>query len=235
MARLLFIEKPERKNKLKKFAFVSDFDGTLTDRDFYHIVMDKYLKDWAWDYYDEWKKTKKINVDFLNKIFGSMNRSEEEILQDILELPLDPFAIRFIQMVENNGGDFFILSAGTSYYINKLLEFFKIKNATVISMEGRYINRGIEIMPDPKSEFYSKLWGVDKQKVILSLKDKYEKVYFAGDSEPDIGAAKEADCAFARSRLQDHLKNEKIPFTPFNHFDEVAKCLVRQGILTDYD
>lgn len=217
---------------MKKFAFVSDFDGTLTDRDFYHIVMDKYLKDWAWNYYEEWKKTKKINVDFLNKIFGAMDRSEEEIFEDILELPLDPYAINFIKMVENNGGDFFILSAGTSYYINKLLEHFKIKNVTVISMEGRYNNRGIEIMPDAKSEFYSEVWGIDKQKVILLLKEKYEKVYFAGDSEPDIGAAKAANCAFARNSLRECLEKEKVPYIAFKHFDEIAKYLVRQKILT---
>lgn len=218
----------------KKFAFVSDFDGTLTDRDFYHIVMDKYLKDWSWNYYDEWKKSKKINVDFLNKMFGAMDRSEEEIFQDILELPLDPYAVKFIQMVQNNGGDFFILSAGTSYYINKLLEYFKIKNVTVISMNGRYHNRGIEIMPDPKSEFYSEMWGIDKQRVILSLKEKYEKVYFAGDSEPDIGAAKTADCAFATGSLKDWLTKEKAPYIAFEHFEEVAKYLVREKVFTDF-
>jgi 2-hydroxy-3-keto-5-methylthiopentenyl-1-phosphate phosphatase len=215
---------------MKKFAFVSDFDGTLTDKDFYHIVMDKYLKDWSWDYYDEWKKTKKINVEFLNKIFGSMDRTEEEILEDILELPLDPHAINFIKKVESCGGDFFILSAGTSYYIEKLLEYFKIKNVTVISMEGVYRNRGIQILPNPESEFFSEVWGVDKAKVIQTLQQKYLKVYFAGDSEPDMGAAKIADCAFARNHLQELLSDEDIVFVPFNKFIEVEKYMEQQGL-----
>ncbi|EMS71596.1 MtnX-like HAD-IB family phosphatase [Ruminiclostridium cellobioparum] len=216
---------------MKKFAFVSDFDGTLTDRDFYHIVMDKYLKDWAWDYYEEWKKTKKINVDFLNRIFGSMDRNEEEILEDILGLPLDPYAIDFIKKVEASGGDFYILSAGTSYYIKKLLGHFNIRNVTVISMEGRYQNRGITIMPDPKNEFYSSIWGIDKAKVVAALKARYEKVYFAGDSEPDIGAAKAADCAFARNDLKKHLSEQNVPFVPFNKYNEVDEYMVRQGML----
>jgi len=214
---------------MKKFAFVSDFDGTLTDRDFFYIVMDKYLKDWSWEYYEEWKKTKKINVEFLNKIFGAMDRTEEEVLEDIFELPLDPYAVNFIKKVESGGGDFFILSAGTSYYIKKLLEHFNIRNVTVISMEGVYKNRGIQILPDPESEFYSEIWGVDKAKVILTLKKKYSKVYFAGDSEPDMGAAKVADGAFARNKLQGFLSAENIPFVPFNHFNEVEKYMVQQG------
>lgn len=214
---------------MKKFAFVSDFDGTLTDRDFYHIVMDKYLKDWAWDYYHQWRKTKKINVEFLNKIFGSMDRSEDEILEDILNLPLDPYAIDFIKRIENCGGDFYILSAGTSYYIKKLLAHCNIRNVTVISMEGVYKDRGIQILPDSNSEFYSDMWGVDKAKVILTLKQKYSKVYFSGDSEPDVGAANAADCAFARNDLKELLSEKNIPFIPFIKFNEVEKYMLQQG------
>lgn len=214
---------------MKKFAFVSDFDGTLTDRDFYHIVMDKYLKDWAWDYYTEWRKTNKINVEFLNKIFGAMDRSEEEIYKDILDIPLDPSAVEFLKKVENNGGDFFILSAGTSYYIEKLLEHKNIKNVTVISMKGVYKNRGLEIIPDTESEFYSEIFGVDKAKVVNMLKGKYERVYFAGDSEPDMEAAKAADCAFARNELQELLKKENIPCIPFKQYYEVEQYMIRQG------
>ncbi len=216
---------------MKKFAFVSDFDGTLTDRDFYHIVMDKYLKDWAWEYYEEWRKTRKINVEFLNKIFGAMDRSEEEIMEDILELPIDPYAADFIKKVESCQGDFFILSAGTSYYIKKLLAHLNINNVTVISMEGKYQNRGITIMPDPQSEYYSSIFGVDKAKVVKALKEKYEKVYFAGDSEPDIGAAKAADCAFARNDLQQQLTEQNIPFIPFNKYNEVERYMLEHGML----
>lgn len=215
---------------MKKFAFVSDFDGTLTDRDFYHIVMDKYLKDWAWDYFYEWKKTKKVSVEFLNKIFNSMDRTEEEIYQDILELPLDPGAIDFIKKVENCGGDFYILSAGTSYYIKKLLASYKIDSVNVISMEGKYHNRGITIMPDPNSEFYSEVWGINKEKVVMSIKDKYERIYFAGDSEPDMGAAKVSDCAFAKNSLQEFLSENNIPFVPFKRFAEIDEYMTERGM-----
>lgn len=216
---------------MKKFAFVSDFDGTLTERDFYHIIMDKYLKTWAWDYYTEWRKSKKINVEFLNRIFGSMDRSEKEIMEDILEIPLDPYAVDFIKKVQYSGGDFYILSAGTSYYINRLLKHCSINNVTVISMEGVYKERGIQIIPDPESEFFSDVWGINKEKVILSLKEKYSKVYFAGDSEPDMRAAIAADYAFAAKELQELLRKEDIPFLPFSKFSQVEKYMLQKGML----
>lgn len=216
---------------MKKFAFVSDFDGTLSDRDFYHIVIDKYLSSWGKNFYEEWKKTKKVNVEFLNKIFSSMDRDEEEILKDILDIPLDPFAKEFISFIQKSGGDFYILSAGTSYYINKVIEHFDLQNVTVISMKGIYKNRGIEIIPDPSGEFYSEVFGLDKAKVVLSLKNKYNKVYFAGDSEPDMMAAKEADCAFAKGKLKELLKQEDISYVPFDRFIQIKNYMLENSLL----
>ena len=123
------------------------------------------------------------------------------------------------------------MSAGTSYYIKKLLGHFNIENVTVISMEGVYKDRGIQILPNIEDEFFSEMWGVDKAKVILSLKQRYPKVYFAGDSEPDMDAAKEADCAFARNKLQELLRSENLPFVPFNKYNEVEKYMVQQDWL----
>ena len=102
---------------MKKFAFVSDFDGTLSAKDFYHIIIDKYLGSAGREFYVEWKKTKKINVEFLNKIFGSVNLTEQELLEEILKIPFDDYAKDFINNVKKNNGDFYNVSAGTSYYI----------------------------------------------------------------------------------------------------------------------
>jgi len=103
--------------RMKKFAFVSDFDGTLSSKDFYHIIIEKYMGDEGKKLYNEWKKTKKINVEFLNIVFGSTNLSEKEIYEEIVQIPLDRYAKDFINKIKENNGDFYIVSAGTSYYI----------------------------------------------------------------------------------------------------------------------
>ncbi len=214
---------------MANFAFVSDFDGTLTDRDFYHIVIDKYLKDWGRQFYEDWKRTNKINVDFLNRIFGAMDRSESEIHEDILNLPFDKFAKDFINEVGERDGKFFILSAGTSYYIDILLEHLNIKGVTVISMKGIYKDRGIEIIPDKNGRYYSDIFGLDKKKVIEELKKEYKCVLFAGDSEPDLAAAKEADFAFAKAELAQLLKKEGADFIPFSNYSEIKDFMDKKG------
>ena len=214
---------------MKKFAFVSDFDGTLTDRDFYHIVIDKYLKDWGRGFYEDWKKDKKINVEFLNKIFGSMGKTEDEIKEEILKLPFDKHAKAFMEKVDNYGGHFYILSAGTSYYIEILLNHLNIKNVTVISMKGIYKDRGINIIPDKNSRYNSEVFGLDKKKVIEDLKQEYGFVFFAGDSEPDLRAAKAANTAFARGDLVELLQKENIEFRPFDNYSQIDAYLNEKG------
>lgn len=213
------------------FAFVSDFDGTLSQRDFYHIVIDKYLPGWGRKFYEEWKSTRKIDTVFLNKIFGAMDVNEEALYEEIRQIPLDPHAEAFIKKVQANGGRFYILSAGTSYYIDILLRQRGIEGVEVISMKGLYKNRGIEILPDRQSPYFSEIFGLDKRKVVEEFKGKFQKVFFAGDSEPDLGAAKAADIAFAKSELQDLLKREHAEFIPVENYQQIDDYLVEKGWL----
>jgi len=216
---------------MKKFAFVSDFDGTLSSKDFYHIIIEKYMGNEGKELYTEWKKTKKINVEFLNKVFGSTNLSEKEIYDEIIQIPLDKYAKEFINKIKENNGDFYIVSAGTSYYIKILLEHFGIKDVPVISMEGVYSNGGIKIIPDPNSEYFSEVFGLDKRKVVESIKKDYNYLIFAGDSEPDLEAAKTADLVYARGELAELLRKENINFTVFSDFKEIEKDLTERGVL----
>jgi 2-hydroxy-3-keto-5-methylthiopentenyl-1-phosphate phosphatase len=218
---------------LNKFAFVSDFDGTLTQRDFYYIVMDKYMKARGWKLYEEWKETKKIDTEFLNMVFASFGKSEDEIFEDIIEIPLDEHAVCFIERIKSAGGRFFILSAGTSYYIDILLTERKIEGVQVISMKGEYIAGGIRILPDKNSPYFSEVFGLDKRKVVEDLKKEFEVVFFAGDSEPDLGAAKAADVAFAKGDLKDLLQKDNTGFVPFDQYIEIDKYMTEKGWLND--
>ncbi|WP_378953293.1 MtnX-like HAD-IB family phosphatase [Pelosinus sp. sgz500959] len=214
---------------MKKFAFVSDFDGTLTKRDFYHIIIDTYLQEWGRPFYEDWKKTRKINVEFLNKIFGAMGKTEEEILAEICRIPLDEHAETFIEKVKKAGGEFYIVSAGTAYYIDLLLAHRHIEGVKVISMAGVYKDGGIEIIPDEESPYFSEVFGVNKAKIIEDLKKEFETVFFAGDSEPDLGAAKGADVAFAKNELKELLEKEEKEFIAFDNYREIEQYLQDKG------
>ena len=217
---------------LKEFIFISDFDGTMSERDFYHIVMDKYLGQKGQELYASWKRDEMLDVEFLTTVFKAMNRSEKEIDEDILSITIDNYLPTFIENLKVAGGDFLILSAGTKYYIERLLAIKEMHGIEVISNDGKYGNRGITLIPPAKENpFYSERYGIDKAKVVQSLKQKYKRVYFAGDSGPDVNAALLADVAFAKGQLIPLLEAKEVKHIPFTSFSQVEDYLQKNGFL----
>jgi 2-hydroxy-3-keto-5-methylthiopentenyl-1-phosphate phosphatase len=216
---------------VKKWAFVSDFDGTISKQDFYIVMMDKYFPEGR-ELFKKWRAGEIKDIDFLSSIFQSINQDEVQIIQDILDIPIDEYVPNFIKKVQENGGDFYILSAGTDYYIYHLLKKHGIENVKVFSNKGFYRDRNVYMDINPNEWHYSERYGIDKSKVIQRLKEEYEAIYFAGDSEPDSHPAVHADLTFAKNGLQDMLQEKKVPFIPVASFKEVEDYLIEKGVLS---
>ncbi len=210
---------------MKPFILITDFDGTLSEKDFYGIIIDDYIGAEGKKFYLEWRKNNKVDVPFLNKVF-SWHKFEENELQEVLEkVKIDPFARAIYDFVISKGGGFLILSAGFNYYIERALKRAGLDDLPLITNEGVHEN-GIFIMkPDPLKSYYSPVYGVDKEKVVLEHLKVYEKVIYAGDSEPDFKAAMAADLVFAKGELKALLDEAQKPYYPFSSFSEVINIL----------
>lgn len=215
----------------KKFVFISDFDGTLTHKDFYQMIIDDYLGEEGEALYKAWRRKEYKDRDFLHKIYSSMNRSEEEILEDIIRIEWDDSAECVIEAIKKTGGDFVILSAGTSYYIERLLQQKGISGIKIYSNPGEYKEKGIHLVIDEKNPYFSDVYGIDKGKVVAELKEKYPYVYYAGDSAPDIPPCKLANTCFAKDKLQEMLKEEGVDFIPMNSYKDIEAALKAKGVL----
>ncbi|URZ06878.1 MtnX-like HAD-IB family phosphatase [Clostridium felsineum] len=208
---------------MKNFVFISDFDGTISKRDFYKIITDKYLKEEVGELYKDWRNNKITDVDYLGYVFSHIGRGEKEIIEDVLTISIDPFIKEFIEKIKENGGDFVVVSAGANYYIDKVFENAGIKDVDIYSNKSVYKDNGLHFVLNPKDEFYSGNYGIDKGKVVKKLKSSYKKVFYAGDSTPDIEPAILSDVVFAKSKLRDFLKERNKEFIVFDGFDEVLK------------
>src|SRR5471030_894486 len=164
---------------MKDFAFISDFDGTLTKKDFYKILSEAYLKEEYLPLFKAWKNGKMKDREYLSYVFNNVKRSEKEILEDIFNIPFDTFAKDFIKQVKAAGGDFIVISAGTSYYIDRIFEKHNIEGVDVYSNKAIFKDNGIYFDLDENSEFYSDRYGIDKLIVVEKLKDKYKKIFYA--------------------------------------------------------
>ena len=217
--------------KNKKFAFVSDFDGTLTLKDFYLMIIDDYLGSEGQALLREWKNSTYKDKDFLKTIYSAINRNEEEILEDIRRIKWDEYACHVIRKIQRAGGDFIILSAGVNYYIERALKEKALKKIKVYANTGIYKNKGIHLKIEPEGEYFSEDYGIDKAKVIKALKENYDVVYFAGDSAPDVEASKEADKCFAKGKLKALLENEGVSFVPIEDYRDIEVYLKKNNFI----
>jgi len=215
---------------MKKWAFVSDFDGTISKKDFYHLVLEKYFEE-GQALYKQWKSGEIKDIDFLRQVFTSIHQEESQIIEDIHSLEIDEHVPSFIRKVQAQGGDFYILSAGTDYYIHHILGQYGITGVEVYSNEGYYEEKNVHMNIDPEHPHHSERYGIDKSKVLTDLKKEYETIYFAGDSEPDSHPAKVADITFAMKALQDILKENNTPHIEVNDFIDIEQHLIRLGVL----
>ncbi len=215
---------------LKKWAFVSDFDGTISKKDFYQLVMEKYFPE-GQKLFKQWKDGFIKDIEFLAKVFSSINQDEEQIIEEILSIEIDEYVPTFIREVQRHGGNFYVLSAGTDYYIKHILRKHDVENVVIFSNEGEFREKNVFMNIDQNDWKYSERYGIDKSKVIQKLKGKYETVHFIGDSEPDSHPAAFADLTFAIGPLQRLLKEKGISFVPVQDFSEVASFLQKEGFL----
>lgn len=206
---------------MKDFAFISDFDGTLTKKDFYKILSETYFKEELVPIFNSWQNGEMKDREYLSYVFNNVHRNEVELDEDILSIAFDPSAKAFIEKVKAAGGDFIVISAGTNYYIDRVFEKNNIKGVDVYSNKSIFKDNGIYFDLDEHGEFYSDHYGINKLAVVNKLKVNYKKIFYAGDNGPDLNPALISDVVFAKGKLVNLLKKEKKDFIEFESFSEI--------------
>lgn len=206
---------------MSDFIFISDFDGTITDKDFYWILLDDYIGQKGIDFYHHWKKSKKIGTEFLNIIFGWQQMTNEDHDKALAKVTMDGSLETLVEFVEGHQGEFHILSAGFDYYIHHALKRQGLDHLHVLTNKGAFKEGRFVMTPDETSPYYSDVYGINKEAVALHYKTVGKKLYFAGDSEPDFWAAKHADVVFAKNELARIMDAHGLSYYAYSDFNDI--------------
>jgi len=207
--------------KKKPWVLITDFDNTMSKKDFYQIVIEDYIGEAGRAFYLETKKMGKISIEFLNKVLGWREFTRQEHDEMLMKVQIDIDSENLVAHVEKTGGDFMVLSAGFDYYIKKTLEQHQLGHLKLITNPGTYEDGRFIIKPDQTSPYYSEVYGVDKGKVVLDYKNQY----VIGDSEPDYHAAVHADIVFAKEELYEMMIAHQLPCYHIEDYSSVIKIL----------
>ncbi|ORY35729.1 HAD-like domain-containing protein [Naematelia encephala] len=222
-----------------KFVVLSDWDGTITDRDSNDFVVDNL----GFGY----EKRRAMNLEVLQEkitfrdSFREMLQSVHHPFEDCKKLlqqniKLDPGFKEFYEWCKANNVPVIIVSSGMEPNIRAVLstllspeEALKIE---IIANDVKFTDPAHTgetweiVYRHPESGF-----GHDKSKAILPYRDLPSKptLFFCGDGVSDMSAAKHADCLFTKlmangdSDLMAYCKRQGIPHVPFTDFKQVLE------------
>jgi 2,3-diketo-5-methylthio-1-phosphopentane phosphatase len=208
--------------------FVSDYDGTITDIDFYTLLAKHYVPVDTPDYFAQYREGRLSHFEAMAAYFAFAPTEEQQLEQLLLASQADPDLGASAALLQRSGWELWVVSAGSSWYVERVLRRAGV-GATVYSNPGR-LERGRGLILeklDPSSPFHSASVGVDKSAVVRHALHVAEIVAFAGDGPTDLQPALlvRPDLRFARGFLADALRQRGEAFRWFSRWSEIAREL----------
>ncbi len=213
----------------RRWAIVCDFDGTAVTEDIGDRVAIRFAGYDVWRGAEDRFKAGELTFgQLIEAIFGPITASRAEIQAFAREAAvLRPGLERFVAACRDAGRRFLLVSAGLDVYIDAVLE--RLAPAVREHVEVR-ANRATCSPGGMSIAFHGDGGGCGrcgfcKGTVVDELHARGHLVAVFGDGTADRCAADRADVVFARGRLVSYCRAQRIPFRPFETFDEVAATM----------
>jgi 2-hydroxy-3-keto-5-methylthiopentenyl-1-phosphate phosphatase len=211
---------------------VTDFDGTLTDRDFYQLAVERLVPPDLPDHWADYRAGRITHFDALAAIFASIRATDEQALLEVAhDMGLQPDLAEHLGRLRAAGWDVAVVSAGSDWYIERLLAGAGV-DLEVHANPGTFVpGGGLRVRRPDDPRFRSHELGVDKAAVVRDALRRLPTVAFAGDGYPDLEAALLVAPAwrYARGDLAAALDEEGAPYQPFARWSEVVDGLLARG------
>jgi 2-hydroxy-3-keto-5-methylthiopentenyl-1-phosphate phosphatase len=214
------VSEPTRK------VLVSDFDGTMTRRDFYQLVAERLLPPGTPEYWVEYRAGRLTHFDALNAYFAAAVPDEGALHEIVRAMGLDPNLLDGVERLRSSGWAVVVASAGCAWYISRLLH----EAGVVLQVHANpgEVVEGRLVMGLPRtSPVFCPSTGIDKPGVVRLALATHDVVAFAGDGPPDLEPALlvRPELRFATGHLAGELERLGEGFQRFEDWSEVARTL----------
>lgn len=208
--------------------FISDYDGTITSKDFFLLLAERYLPATTPDYFAQYREGRISHFEAMAAYFALAPTDEKQLDELLTASQPDPDLGASAALLRRAGWNLWVVSAGSSWYVERVLSRAGVA-ATVYSNPGHLENgRGLVLeKPDPSSPYHSASEGVDKSAVVRHALRVADSVAFAGDGPPDLQPALlvRPELRFARGFLAEALGARGEDFRPFSRWSEIVREL----------
>jgi len=208
---------------------VTDFDGTITEKDVYSLVIDRHIPTGAPDIWGAYLAGKLTHFEAMARyleFFPTEPAIMDRLLADTLP---DTNLAGAVRHLRDGGWEVVIVSAGSSWYIQRILASAGV-SVPVYSNPGRIEpGRGLVLELNHGSPFFHARIGIDKSAVVRDALGRYDRVAYAGDGPPDLDPALLVDgnLRFARGWLGAELDRRNLPYHRYRRWSSIAATLLQ--------
>ena len=212
----------------QRHLVVTDFDGTITRRDFFWLVVEAFAPAHLEEHWQKYKEKRITHFEALAGIFDKLEASEKAMSDLLDRAEPEPELKTWLDRLDRAGWDVVVVSAGCGWYIERILERVGV-SLPIYANPGTFIpGGGLHMRLPTESPYFSPEVGIDKAAVVRESLMAARVVAFAGDGFPDADAARlvPAELRFARGDLATALGAEGLAFHPFDRWGEIAAYLL---------
>jgi 2-hydroxy-3-keto-5-methylthiopentenyl-1-phosphate phosphatase len=215
---------------VREKILVSDFDGTMTDRDFFRLALES-LPQAAASFWESYEQGEITHFQALASIFSRLRCPESRVETLLTRMELNPGISTACNRLRSEGWRLVIASAGCAWYIERLLAPLGLE-AEVHANPGRFSEQEGLIMELPfDSPYFCRETGIDKTRLVQAALG-HSVVAFAGDGRPDLGPALLVPPSrrFAKGRLAEELAKKGESFQLFQSWSEMVDRLLESTL-----
>lgn len=211
---------------------VSDFDGTLTQIDFFQAVLNEIVRDnlSIWHDYTSGQIT---HFEALAGYYRLIDWDEKRLLQLVDRCGFPDNFGKLVDKLNKNGWGVVIASAGCEWYIHRHLQRTgTLDRVHVHANHGSFVEGKGLLMELPRSStFFDPKIGISKEGVVSHWLNKGKQVAFAGDGPTDLKPALivPPERRFARGTLASILNSMNETYHPFDSWEEIPNQLLNQS------
>lgn len=211
----------------KTFKIFIDFDGTITLKDTGDAIFSRF---------GETEKVDKIIENLLRdaitakqcwldlcRLINGINK--QELDEFIGSIRIDPSFHQFVDYCRKQNIDFYVLSDGFDYYIDRIFGKEDLTGIKYYSNHLDVTSDGKFIPSFPYEDLNCTTSANCKRNHIISNSADSDYTVYIGDGNSDKNTAPFCDFIFAKDDLLKYCEKERITFFPYNNFFDVTERL----------
>jgi 2-hydroxy-3-keto-5-methylthiopentenyl-1-phosphate phosphatase len=211
---------------VENLLIACDFDGTITERDTLHLIVERFGERGLWDAIVPRLRAGELTVRQAMQLeFDSVRATRDEVVGMVLaEAGLRAGFGELVDWAAARGHRLVVLSSGFRTVIDPLLAHWGLAHLEVEANDARFSARGCTLLWADRGG-HCELCGRPCKRHDLRARAGSARVVYVGDGISDRCVAGIADVVFARADLARFLTADGVPFLPFEDFVEVRERL----------